>query len=172
MSIASRGTVEVMSTSARDRDAAGRARNARPRDATGRPLPRGAAGVERVPDDLVLSPDEAVTEAQRLLDAGRPFPAHEVLEAAWKAAPEGERELWRGLAQLAVGLTHAQRGNARGAAALLDRAADRIGAWAAPAPAGIDIAGLSNYADALAKRITQDGVATLREADLKPRLRE
>ena len=53
-------------------------------------------------------------EAQRLLDAGLPFHAHEVLEAAWKAAPPDERELWRGLAQLAVGLTHLQRGNGRG----------------------------------------------------------
>lgn len=171
MSIACRGTVEAMSKPARDRDAAGRARNARPRDATGRPLPRGAVGVERVPEDLVLSSDEAVTEAQRLLDAGRPFPAHEVLEAAWKAAPEGERELWRGLAQLAVGLTHAQRGNARGAAALLDRAAYRIGAWAAPAPADIDIAGLHAYADALAQRIAKRGLAGLSEVDLKPSLR-
>jgi uncharacterized protein len=134
-------------------------------------LPHGAAGVERVPEDLVLSADESVTEAQRLLDAGLPFPAHDVLEAAWKAAPDGERELWRGLAQLAVGLTHAQRGNARGAAALLARAADRIGAWAAPAPAGVDIAGLQAYADALARRIERDGLEAVSAADLTPRLR-
>ena len=50
-----------------------------------------------------------------------PFHAHEVLEDAWKAAPEAERELWRGLAQLAVGLTHAARGNTRGGVALLER---------------------------------------------------
>ena len=55
----------------RDRDAAGRPRNARPRDTAGRPLARGAVGVERVPDDLVLPPEETVTEAQRLLDAKR-----------------------------------------------------------------------------------------------------
>jgi uncharacterized protein len=165
-----RGTVVVVDT-ARDRDPAGRPRNARPRDAAGRPLPRGAEGVERVPEDLVLTSDEAVTEAQRLLDAGLPFPAHDVLEAAWKAAPDGERELWRGLAQLAVGLTHAQRGNARGAAALLDRAAHRIGCWAAPAPAGLDIAGLQAHAEALARRIERDGLDGVGEADLRPRLR-
>jgi uncharacterized protein len=154
----------------RDRDSAGRARNARPRDAAGRPLPRDAGGFERVPDDLVLAPDEAVTEAQRLLDAGLPFPAHDVLEAAWKAAPDGERELWRGLAQLAVGLTHAQRGNAKGAAALLERAADRIGSWAAPAPGGVDVGGLSGYAGALARRIEAGGLDGLTAADLRPRL--
>jgi uncharacterized protein len=156
---------------ARDRDPTGRPRSARPRDAAGRPLPHGTMGVERVPEDLVLSADESVTEAQRLLDEGLPFPAHDVLEAAWKAGPHGERELWRGLAQLAVGLTHAQRGNPTGAAALLERAADRIGAWAAPAPAGLDIAGLRAFADALARRIERDGLAGLSEADVRPRLR-
>ncbi|GAA0927870.1 DUF309 domain-containing protein [Pseudonocardia zijingensis] len=156
---------------ARDRDEAGRPRNARPRDAAGRPLPRGAEGVERVPDDLVLDADEGVTEAQRLLDEGLPFPAHDVLEAVWKSAPDSERELWRGLAQLAVGLVHAQRGNARGAAALLDRAAHRIGCWAAPAPAGLDIAGLQAHAEKLARRIERDGLGRLNERDLRPRLR-
>ncbi len=38
------------------------------------------------------------------------FHAHEVLEDAWKTGPEAQRELWRGLAQLAVGLTHAAPG--------------------------------------------------------------
>ena len=78
-------------------------------------------GVERVPDDLVLPPAESLAEAQRLLDAGRPFHAHEVLEGTWKAAPAAERDLWQGLAQLAVGLTHRARGNAAGAATLLRR---------------------------------------------------
>jgi uncharacterized protein len=145
-------------TDGRDRDATGRARNARPRDAAGRPLPRGAPGVEQLPDELDLTPQESVREAQRLLDAGRPFAAHEVLEAAWKAAPDEQRELWRGLAQLAVGLTHLQRGNARGAAALLTRAAERIGTWPGPAPHGLDLAGLQAHAAALVRRIEHEGV--------------
>ncbi|MBW0096210.1 DUF309 domain-containing protein [Pseudonocardia sp. KRD-184] len=153
---------------ARDRDEAGRARNARPRDAAGRPLPHGADGVERVPEDLVLTADEAVAEAQRLLDAGLPFGAHEVLEGAWKAAPEAERGLWRGLAQVAVGLTHAQRGNARGAVALLDRGADHVRRWVGDAPARLDLPGLTAHADALARRI--EGGATPTADDLNPRL--
>jgi uncharacterized protein len=160
-----------VSTSPRDRDAAGRARNARPRDASGRPLPRDAAGVDRVPEELELSADESVTEAQRLLDAGRPFPAHEVLEGAWKAAPPAERQLWRALAQLAVGLTHAQRGNARGAVSLLDRAAEHLAVWMGPAPAGLDVAGLQAHATALARQIEQSGLAVLVAADLQPQLR-
>ena len=134
----------------RERDELGRPRNARPRDALGRPLPRGESGVTGVPDDLALSPRDALVEAQRLLDEGRPFHAHEVLEATWKAAPDAERDLWQGLAQLAVGLTHALRGNNRGAAVLLRRGADRISGYAQGAPHGIDVPGLLDWARAAA----------------------
>lgn len=155
----------------RDRDARGRARNARPRDATGRPLPRGAAGVEQLPDELDLTGADAVDEAQRLLDAGRPFGAHEVLEAAWKAAPDAERELWRGLAQLAVGLTHVQRGNARGAVALLTRAGERVGTWPGDVPHDLDLDGLARAAGALATRIEAHGVTAVGPGALRVRLR-
>ena len=133
-------------SSDRDRDPAGRARNARPRDALGRPLPYGEPGEERAPEGVVRPPDQALAEAQALLDAGRPFHAHEVLEDAWKSAPEAERRLWRGLAQLAVGLTHAMRGNSRGAATLLDRGAGTIESYASDPPHGIDVAGLAAWA--------------------------
>jgi predicted metal-dependent hydrolase len=124
-----------------------------------------------VPDDLVLPPDESLAQAQSLLAADRAFHAHEVLEGTWKAAPEPERELWRGLAQLAVGLTHARRGNAVGAARLLGRAADRVEAYAADPPYGVDVAGLVAWARALVDRIERDGLADLTLADLTPHLR-
>ncbi len=155
----------------RDRDGAGRARNARPRDELGRPLPHDACGVAGVPDDLALSPTGSLTEAQQLLDAGRPFHAHEVLESSWKAAPEVERELWRGLAQLAVGLTHARRGNAVGAVQLLRRAADRIAGYSTEPPHGVAAAGLITWTLALIARIDSDGLAALTPQDLTPRLR-
>jgi uncharacterized protein len=135
-----------VTTPQRDRDAAGRPRNARPRDGLGRPLPPGAPGVPTTPEDIKLSPAESLREAQRLLDTGYPFHAHEVLEAAWKAAPDDERELWRGLAQLAVGLTHAERGNTTGASALLRRSADRIEEYAGSAPHGIPAGALARWA--------------------------
>jgi hypothetical protein len=144
---------------ARDRDPSGRPRNARPRDALGRPLPRGEPGEQGIPDDLAAPPAEALSLAQRLLDADRPFHAHEVLEASWKTAPPAERELWRGLAQIAVGLTHARRGNAQGASALLRRGGQRVGGYAGTAPHGIDAGGIARQASGLADRIDADGPA-------------
>ncbi len=141
----------------RDRDPAGRARNARPRDEFGRPLPRGATGVERVDETLVLTPAGSIDEAQRLLDQQRPFHAHEVLEAAWKAAPDDERDLWQGLAQIAVGLTHRQRHNGRGAVALLRRGTDRLTPYAARPPHHLRVGGIIADMTALADDIERDG---------------
>lgn len=109
----------------RDRDVSGRPRQSRPRDALGRPLPYGAQGVEPVSEEP-LPPLETIAEATRLLAEGRPFSAHEVFEARWKDGPDPERPLWQGLAQLCVGITHARRGNAAGAARLLERGSRRL----------------------------------------------
>jgi hypothetical protein len=154
----------------RDRDLAGRPRNARPRDGLGRPLPPGAPGVPTTPDDLALTSAQTVAEAQRLLRDGLPFHAHEVLEAAWKSAPDDERELWKGLAQLAVGLTHARRGNAVGAPRLLLRAADRIEPYAMRPPHGIAVGELTAWARTLATRIEREGTTHLSIADTAPTL--
>jgi hypothetical protein len=156
-------------TTPRERDARGRPLNARPRDGLGRPLARDADGVARTPDDLVLPPLESLAEAQRLLDTGRPFHAHEVLEATWKAAPEPERDLWQGLAQLAVGLTHVLRGNRAGAGALLTRGRERIAGYAAEPPYGIDVAGLLRWTDGLLADPTIAGDPT--REPVTPRLR-
>ena len=175
----------------RDRDPAGRPRNARPRDGLGRPLGRadsaeapgvsGVSGSERIPDDLVIGGTEAAGLADQLLRDGRPFHAHEVLEAAWKSGPADERDLWQGLAQIAVGLTHARRGNARGAVALLRRGAERVRAHQAgtgsrsaagrqASPFGMNIAFFLSAADGLAARIERDGLDGIPPADLSPGL--
>jgi hypothetical protein len=147
----------------RDRDPSGRARNARPRDGLGRPLPRGQEGIARVPDDVVLPPEESLIEAQRLLDEWLPFHAHEVLEGTWKAAPPAERDLWQGLAQLAVGLTHLERDNRTGAAALLRRGAARIEPYRDAPPYDIDVRGLLDWADgAIAAAAASPGPADAR----------
>jgi hypothetical protein len=133
----------------RDRDESGRPRSTRPRDALGRPLPQGSPGVPRIPDDLDLSPAETLGYAQDLLDRGFAFNAHEVLEAAWKNGPDDEKTLWQALAQLAVGVTHVQRGNVRGAITVLRRASAGLAQSPQPAPYAIDVAGLVAYADVL-----------------------
>ena len=109
----------------------------------------------------MLPPAEALELAQELLDEGRPFHAHEVLEASWKAAPAAERDLWQGLAQIAVGLTHARRGNARGAVALLRRGGQRVSGYTDAAPHGIDAAAVCLAASELADRIDSVGLAAI-----------
>jgi hypothetical protein len=77
--------------------------------------------VSPLPEDIDASPAAVVVLATRLLDDGLPFQAHEALEAAWKASTGPERIAWKGMAQLAVCLTHRARGNAVGAARLRER---------------------------------------------------
>lgn len=96
------------------------------RDAAGRPVPPHSPLAVEQPPEVDRTPPQALALAQQLLDDGLPFYAHDVLEAAWKAAPDLERELWQGLAQVCVGLTHVQRGNHAGAARLLRRGAGRL----------------------------------------------
>lgn len=158
----------------RDRDAAGRARNARPRDGLGRPLPHGSQGVARQPEGVVRSPEDTVAEAQALLDAGMPFHAHEVFEDAWKSGTGEDRALWRGLAQLAVGLTHAARGNATGGARLLRRGAGAVEEWAAGAsrssPYDIEVGELVAWARELAAVVEREA-AGVDPRTWAPRLR-
>ena len=126
----------------------------------------------------MLPGPDAARLADRLLRAGRPFHAHEVLEASWKSAPPRERDLWQGLAQVAVGLTHAHRGNARGAMALLRRGTQRVRAYqdqAGPSadrdhPYGMDITAFLAASDNLAARIERQGLAGIPAADLLPGL--
>ncbi|BBZ32266.1 DUF309 domain-containing protein [Mycolicibacterium confluentis] len=158
----------MTSESDRDRDESGRPRNSRPRDVLGRPLPPGSQGVPRISEDLKLAPDETLRYAQRLLDDGLAFHAHEVFEAAWKTGPAAERALWQALAQFAVGITHIQRGNPRGAAALLRRASDRIDEVPRPLPYGIDGDGLIESAQTIAADL--DAGADITPSRLRPRL--
>ena len=152
----------------RDRDESGRPRSTRPRDALGRPLPQGSEGVPRIPDDLELPPAETLGYAQDLLDWGLAFNAHEVLEAAWKNGPDDEKTLWQALAQLAVGITHVQRGNVKGAITVLRRASAGLAQIDKPAPYAIDVASLVDYADVLVDDLTAHIEITPKR--LRPRL--
>jgi uncharacterized protein len=126
--------------------------------------------VPDIPDDLRITPAAAADLGGRLLAEGRPFHAHEVFEAAWKSTPAPEREFWRGMAQIAVGLTHARRGNGRGAVALLRRGAMHTRENVAGS-AGLDVEYVASQADGLAARIERDGLAAITPSDLLVRLR-
>ncbi len=80
---------------------------------------------------------------------GLAFNAHEVLEAAWKNGPDDEKAMWQALAQFAVGITHVQRGNLKGAITVLRRASGGLAGGERAAPYAVDVAGLVDYADVL-----------------------
>lgn len=132
-------------------------------------MPYGATGVQRAPEGVRRTPGETLTEAQRLLDADLPFHAHEVLEDAWKQAEPPERALWRGLAQLAVGLTHAMRGNSTGAQALLRRGAENIAPYREHPPHGVDVVGLLRWSAILIGDVTP-GAAQSSLSPIAPQL--
>jgi len=124
-------------------------RPVRARDALGRPIPLGDPRAVEPVNEEPQPPESTLVEAQRLLDAGRAFSAHEILEARWKSCPLAEREFWQGLAQLCVGITHAQRGNLIGAERLLRRGGGRLMRYLGPAY-GVDPIGLARWAEAAA----------------------
>lgn len=140
----------------RDRDPRGRPRNARPRDELGRPLPRGTPGVipgvEPEPDPATAL-DRGIAE----FNAGRYFQAHEIWEEGWHPASPPERDFWQGLIQVAVGLTHRQRENQRGAITLLERGARRLRRYPARHN-GVPCDEIAAFAERAARSIERHGV--------------
>lgn len=143
-------------------------RNARPRDGLGRPLPYGSHGVERQPEQPDFTPTQTLEEATRLLTDGLPFHAHEVLEEEWKRSAADEREFWRGLAQLAVGITHAARGNQSGALALLERGAQGISPYQGQQPHGVDVDAVLQWVIEAASAIAASVPVTIAPPPLLP----
>jgi hypothetical protein len=145
----------------RDREAQGRRRYRGPRDRTGRPLPRGSAdelGGRVEPEKVVRSPGEAFEQGVRLFDEERFFEAHEFFEYIWNCdeTDAGDRDFWRGVAQVAVGFCHAQRGNPRGAVTTLERAASHLERYPR-AHHGVDTGALAASARRVASEIEARG---------------
>jgi len=142
----------------RDRDRAGRAKSARPRDVLGRPLPRGA--------ENAIVEEELPSDPERLLDIGiehfnarRFFQAHETWETAWHPSPADERDFWQGLTQVAVGFTHYQRGNPKGSVTLLHRGARKIAKYG-DVYKGVPVGDLAAAARKAAASIERAGTTT------------
>jgi len=110
----------------RERRDDGRPEQARPRDRTGRPLPYGTDGVALIEAVEPATVEDALALGVERWDAQRYFEAHELLEHAWKHAHGTDRDLWKGVIQVAVAGVHLQRANRIGARRLLDRALERL----------------------------------------------
>lgn len=145
----------------RDRNAEGRAENARPRDRFGRPLPYGSPDEmadRQEPGDVVATIPEALHRAVALFDQQRFFEAHEFLEWIWKSdlVASADRDYWKGVTQVAVGFAHTQRGNADGALTLLRRAQRYMAPYPSP-HGGVDRDRLSAGAQAVVEQILAGG---------------
>lgn len=57
-------------------------------------------------------------EALDYLGRDLPFHAHETFEMRWRCCPDSERPIWKALARWAAAVTHAERGNSRGASSI------------------------------------------------------
>jgi uncharacterized protein len=142
---------KAMDEPRRDRDQAGRPRNARPRDELGRPLPRDAEG-SYVEEELPQDAEQLLAIGIRHFNEARFFQAHEAWETAWHPAAPDERDFWQGITQVAVGCTHRQRGNPRGAVTLLRRGAHRLDPYGEH-HRGVAVADLAAQARELADQI-------------------
>ena len=99
--------------------------------------------------------EEAYRHGLSLIRAGDYFGAHEELEAAWRAAPPGERDFFQGLVHVAVAWYQASRGRRIGCERQLEKAARRLAPFA-PTYRGVDVAALLEQ------------VAAARFPDLRP----
>jgi predicted metal-dependent hydrolase len=136
----------------RDRDEQGRPANARPRDRLGRPLPRGADPELTITEAEFDDLEDALAAAVSLWNQERFFESHELLEDVWQAAPDDDRLFWQGVIQVAVGCCHHQRGNVRGAVALLGKAADKLRGYP-DVYYGVDVEQLRVFAEGTAAAI-------------------
>jgi hypothetical protein len=73
--------------------------------------------------------EEIFRRGVALFNGVRYWHAHEAWEELWRAAPDEERDFYQGLIQVAAGLLHLQRRNARGARNKLREGLDKLRAY-------------------------------------------
>lgn len=143
----------------RDRRDDGRPENARPRDWTGRPLPRDTDETRLA---VVVEPDsveQALQIAVSRWSQRRFFEAHEVLEFVWHwSLQDWEKDFWQGVIQLAAAQVHDQRGNPLGVVRSIDKALPKL-TDVPPDHHGIDVAGLREWARVTAAALEADETA-------------
>ena len=91
----------------------------RERDRLGRPVEAGSPdAMPGIVERTELDSSTAWREALDYLGRDMPFHAHETFELRWRCCPDSERALWKALARWSAAVTHAERGNSRGASSI------------------------------------------------------
>lgn len=103
-------------------------------------MPGGHTPDSRTGDEI-----RRLDRALALFDAGAWFTCHEVLEHLWLDETRPERDVYKGILQIAVGLLHEENGNRAGALRLLERGAGHLVPFL-PAWSGVDLAALRDEA--------------------------
>lgn len=99
----------------------------------------------RAPDDRLPDEIRRFDRALALFEAGAWFTCHEVLERLWLDETRPQRDVYKGILQIAVGLLHEDNGNRVGALRLLERGAGHLAPFL-PAWFGVDLATLRGEA--------------------------
>jgi predicted metal-dependent hydrolase len=102
---------------------------------------------------------DLLMEGVALFNAGRFFEAHEVWEDLWRATPGEPRLFQQGLIHAAVGLHHAQRGNAVGARSQIGKALLKLRRFPA-SYAGLDNGAVIRRLDGILRRLLAGGAVT------------
>jgi hypothetical protein len=87
----------------------------RPRKAAAAAPPEPQLARGRTPPLDAVEADDLLHRGVALFNGLRYWHAHEAWETLWRAADEEDRDFYQGLIQVAAGLLHLQRRNARGA---------------------------------------------------------
>ena len=85
-------------------------------------------------------------------NAGDYFTCHEFLEELWLEKQGPERELYKGILQIGIGLRHLQRDNINGARRLLENGSNLVEPFA-PIYFGIDLLSLQRDARSVLRRL-------------------
>ena len=148
-----------------DQPTATPAADAAPAPAPAPALPRGRTEplTEREADRLFW-------QGVALFNGARYWHAHEAWETLWRAAPEAERDFYQGLIQVAAGLIHLERRNARGAVNKLSEGLDRLRPYA-PKHRGIVVGELLGTGGGILKDLRGGEIPylippTIKEAEL------
>ena len=79
--------------------------------------------------------------------------------------------MWRGLAQIAVGITHAARGNSVGGIRLIERGARNVASYEVDEPHGLDVAAVVTWSKRAIAEIARETPVTLTVPPLLPHRR-